>query len=168
MPRRAVSVVDALGLRPLPLAARQLSMVLFGDPTTPKSRFDHTSLKIFMPTLSVATWLGKTRKDRRIPILNFVNRTPTPVADGWSVRKTQARDWRGGELTYDSHNGTDFIVPPGTPVCTAAAGVVRGLRREFHRGGLKVYVDHGASLVTTYNHLAKSSVSTKQLFTNSS
>ena len=156
MPR--VSLVEALGLRPFPLAVRQMGMVLFGDPHTPKSRFDHTSLKIFMPRLSVETWLGRSRADRLIPILNFVNRTPTPVEQGWSVRKTQARDWRGGDLTYDSHNGTDFIVPPGTRVCTAAAGVVRAIRREFNRGGLKVYVDHGRSLVTTYNHLSRASV----------
>ncbi len=156
MPR--VSLVEALGLRPLPLAARQLGMVLFGNSLTPKSRFDHTSLKIFMPRVSLATWLGRTRSDRFLPILNFFNRTPTPFEEGWSVRKTQARDWRGGSLTYDSHNGTDFVVPPGTRVCTAAPGIVATIRREFHRGGLKIYVDHGGSLVTTYNHLARSCV----------
>ncbi|MDP2344907.1 MAG: M23 family metallopeptidase [Deltaproteobacteria bacterium] len=160
MPR--VSLVEALGLKPLPLAARQMGKVLFGDPLTPKTRFDLTSLKIFMPRLSVETWLGRKRSDRLIPILNFVNRTPTPVEEGWSVRKTQALDWRGGALTYDSHNGTDFVVPPGTRVCTAAPGVVRAIRREFNRGGLKVYVDHGQALVTTYHHLSRSSVSIGQ------
>ncbi len=157
-----VSLVEALGLSPLSLAARQLLMVVRGDAHTPKSRFDVTSLKIFKPRLSLQTWLGKTPHGRDIPILNFVNRTPTPVEQGWSVRKTQARDWRGGTLTYDSHNGTDFIVPPGTSLCAAAPGVVRQVRREFHRGGLKLYVDHGGTLFTTYNHCARSLVSVGQ------
>jgi murein DD-endopeptidase len=74
------------------------------------------------------------------------------------VRKTQARDFRGGALTYDSHNGTDFIVPPGTVVVAAAPARVAHVRSEFHRGGLKVVLDHGDGLVTTSNHLARALV----------
>lgn len=156
MARMRVSLVDALGVSPLPLAVRQAKLTLFGDGgKTPRSRFDTTSLHIFTPRLALTTWLGRMRKDKRAPILNFVNRTPTPVEDGWSVRVTQVRDWRGGRLTYDSHNGTDFVVPPGTPVCAAAPGRVLAIRREFNRGGLKLYLDHGGTLMTTSNHLAK-------------
>jgi murein DD-endopeptidase len=71
------------------------------------------------------------------------------------VRVTQVRDFRGGRLTYDSHNGTDFAIPPGTPVVAAAPGRVVAIRNEYNRGGLKVYVDHGRGLLTTYNHLAR-------------
>lgn len=156
MPRIRVPLVDALGLSPLPLALRQAKLTLFGDGRqTPRSLFDTSSLHIFTPRLAVATWLGRARPDRKAPILNFVNRTPTPVEAGWSVRVTQVRDWRGGRLTYDSHNGTDFVVPPGTEVCAAAPGRVASIRREFNRGGLKLYLDHGGSLVTTSNHLAR-------------
>jgi hypothetical protein len=35
--------------------------------------------------------------------------------------------------------------------------------REFHRGGLKVFVDHGSGLVTTYNHLSRALVEPGQL-----
>lgn len=151
-----VSLVEALGLSPLPLALRQTKLAVFGDGRQTKgSRFDLTSLHILTPHLSVTTWLGQVRDDRRAPILNFVNRTPTAVDEGWSVRITQIRDWRGGRLTYDSHNGTDFVVPPGTPVCAAAPGRVVSIRREFNRGGLKLYLDHGDTLVTTSNHLAR-------------
>lgn len=149
-------LVEALGLSPLPLAMRQAKLTLFGDGRrTPRSRFDTSSLNIFTPTLALTTWLGRVRPDRRAPILNFVNRTPTPVEEGWSVRFTQVRDWRGGQLSYDSHNGTDFVVPPGTPVCAAAPGRVAAVRREFNRGGLKLYLDHGGTLLTTSNHLAR-------------
>jgi len=157
LPDRApVPLVEALGLTPLPLALRQAKLAVFGDGRQTKgSRFDVTSLHIFTPRLSVATWLGQVRADRKAPIMNFVNRTPTPVEEGWSVRVTQVCDWRGGRLTYDSHNGTDFVVPPGTRVCAAAPGRVVSIRREFNRGGLKLYIDHGGTLVTTSNHLAK-------------
>ncbi len=154
MARTSVPLVKALGLSPFPLAVRQAKLAVFGDGTTPKSRFDLTSLHIFTPRLSVGTWLGRVRADRRTPIMNFFNHTPTPVEDGWSVRVRQVRDWRGGALTYDSHNGTDFVVPPGTPVAAAAPGVVVTIRREFNRGGLKLYLDHGGTLMTTSNHLA--------------
>jgi murein DD-endopeptidase MepM/ murein hydrolase activator NlpD len=154
--RVPVPLVDALGLSPLPLALRQAKLAVFGDGRQTKgSRFDVTSLHIFTPRLSVTTWLGRVRDDRKAPIMNFVNRTPTPVDEGWSVRVTQVRDWRGGRLTYDSHNGTDFVVPPGSRVCAAAPGRVVSIRREFNRGGLKLYIDHGGTLVTTSNHLAR-------------
>jgi murein DD-endopeptidase len=154
MPRVSVPLVKALGLSPLPLALRQAKLAVVGDGITPKSRFDLTSLHIFTPQLSVRTWLGHMRDDKRAPIMNFFNHTPTPVEEGWSVRVRQVRDWRGGALTYDSHNGTDFVVPPGTPVAAAASGIVVAIRREFNRGGLKLYIDHGGSLVTTSNHLS--------------
>ena len=74
------------------------------------------------------------------------------------MRVTQVRDFRGGTLTYDSHNGTDFAVPVGTEVLAAAPGRVFRVSNEFHRGGLKVFIDHGAGLITTSNHLARSLV----------
>ncbi|MBK6533135.1 MAG: M23 family metallopeptidase [Deltaproteobacteria bacterium] len=74
------------------------------------------------------------------------------------MRVTNARDFLGTQLTYDSHNGTDFAVPLGTVVVAAAPGVVRRVSSEFNRGGLKVFIDHGAGLVTSSNHLGRSMV----------
>jgi murein DD-endopeptidase MepM/ murein hydrolase activator NlpD len=71
---------------------------------------------------------------------------------------TQVRDYRGERATYDSHNGTDFAVPPGTTVAAPAPGVVLRVSSEFHRGGLKVFVDHGSGIVTTCNHLGRALV----------
>ena len=139
-------------------APAQTWLALRGDPTIPGSRFGTSSLRVFTPRLGVATWLGRRMLGRQIPVVNLYNRTPTPVTDGWSVRVTQVRDFRGGALTYDSHNGTDFAVPPGTPVLACAAGRVATMRSEYNRGGLKVYVDHGGGLLTTYHHLARALV----------
>jgi len=153
-----LSPLEVFGLSPLSRAASQAALVLRGDPLVPPSRFDRTSLAIFTPRLSVAAWLGRKPAGRIVPLLNLVNHTPTPPADGWSVRFTQVRDFRGRRLTYDSHNGTDFVIPPGTVTTAAAAGRVVSVRREFNRGGLKIYLDHGAGLMTSHHHLGRALV----------
>jgi murein DD-endopeptidase MepM/ murein hydrolase activator NlpD len=139
-------------------AAREAWLAIRGQPGLPGSRFGLSSLRIFAPRLAAATWRGKKLLGRRVPILNLFNRTPTPVELGWSVRVTQVRDFRGGALTYDSHNGTDFALPPGTSIVAAAPGRVVARRSEYNRGGLKLYVDHGGGLMTSYNHLARALV----------
>ncbi len=147
--------METFGLAPLPQRAREAYLALRGGGGIPPTKYDVTSLGVLHPVLSLKTWAGWRRPDGRIPITNLFNRTPTPIAQGWSVRKTQVRDFRGGTLTYDSHNGTDFAIPPGTLVVAAAPGRVLRISSEFNRGGLKVFVDHGGALITTSNHLAR-------------
>lgn len=153
-----LSVLEIFGLDPLPERLGEALFMLRGDPYTPPSRFDLTSLKILMPWVSIQTWLGHRRPDRRIPIYNLFNHRQTPVEEGWSVRYTQVLDYRGGGNTYDSHNGTDFIVPVGVEVVSPAPGLVIRVSREFHRGGLKIFIDHGQGLVTSSNHLGRALV----------
>lgn len=141
-----------------PAAPSQAWMALRGDASVPGSRFGPSSLKQDAPRLAVPTWLGKSVVARRAVIMNLVNHTPTPVEDGWSVRLTRVRDFRGKGLSYDSHNGTDFAAPPGTPVVAAAPGRVVSLRSEYNRGGLKLAIDHGGGLLTSSNHLARALV----------
>lgn len=133
-------------------------MALRGDAHTPPSRFDLSSLRIFRPRMALPLWVGRPAHGRLIPIYNLFSYAQPPPELGWSVRVTDARDFLGSQLTYDSHNGTDFAVPVGTTVVAAAPGVVRRVSSEFNRGGLKVFIDHGAGMVTTSNHLARSLV----------
>lgn len=151
-----LSLREVLGLTDT--AGREAWLAIRGEPGLPGSRFGLSSLRIFTPRLAAATWRGKKLLGRRVPITNLFNRSPTPVELGWSVRVTQVRDFRGGRLTYDSHNGTDFATPPGTPIVAAAPGCVVARRSEYNRGGLKLYVDHGGGLMTSYNHLARALV----------
>ncbi len=153
-----LSISETFGLTDPARRWEEAKLALGGDPYTPPSRWGLSSLKIFHPRLSVKTWLGWRPPDRLVPISALFNRTPTPTEDGWSVRKTQVRDFRGGTTTYDSHNGTDFAIPPGTLVVAAAPGVVRRVSNEFHRGGLKVIIDHGHGVITTSNHLGRALV----------
>lgn len=156
--RVQVGFLETIGLLPFSTRMREALLALRGDESTPPSRAGLSSLGIFAPRLGLATWLGAVRKDRRVPIYNLWNHTQTPPSEGWSVRRTRVQDFRGGRLTYDSHNGTDFIVPPGTLVAAPAPGVVLRVSSEWNRGGLKVFLDHGRGLVTTHNHLARSLV----------
>jgi murein DD-endopeptidase len=151
-------VSELFGLRPIGPTLQQAKLVFLGDPELPKSRFGRSSLELATPRMSMATWRGKRVAGRMIPLLNLFNRTPTPPSEGWSVRVTQVEDFRGRKLTYDSHNGTDFVIPPGTEVAVSAAGRVVAQRQEWNRGGLKIYVDHGAGLCTSYHHLGRSLV----------
>ena len=157
-----LSVSEVFGLTPYEQTLRQAIMVFRGDPTVPPSRFDLTSLNLMTPRLSIGTWLGKKMGGRTIPLLNLFNHNPTPPSQGWSVRVSQVRDFRGRALTYDSHNGTDFVIPPGTLTTAAAPGRIVSIRKEFNRGGLKIYIDHGHGLMTTHNHLARSLVEVGQ------
>ena len=149
---------EIFGLLPAGARLREARLAFTGEPGTPRSRFGVSSLRMLQPRQGVTTWLGRQRADGKVPIANLFNHTPTPVQDGWSVAVTKVRDFRGGEGTYDSHNGTDFVVPVGTPVVAAAPGRVLRVSSEFNRGGLKVLVDHGRGLVTSYNHLARALV----------
>lgn len=150
-----VGLVEAMGLEPWDKTVREAKLALGGDGSTPKTRFGLSSLRQFRPRYSVPLWLGRRPEGRRVPITNLYNYRQPPPELGWSVRVTDVEDFRGGANTYDSHNGTDFAVPPGTTVVAAAPGRVLRLSSEFHRGGRKVFVDHGRGLVTTYNHLSR-------------
>jgi murein DD-endopeptidase len=96
--------------------------------------------------------------ERSVVLTNLFNHRQTPIEDGWSVRRTQVQDFRGEDLTYDSHNGTDLAVPRGTLAVAPAPGRVVRVYREFNRGGLKIVIDHGAGLISCSAHLARALV----------
>lgn len=149
---------ETFGLSPLDEAASEVARALRGTSYVPASRWGLSSVRIFKPQISLPTWLRRTRADRRLPVYNFFNRVPQPRDEGYSVRVTYCRDFRGGQWTYDGHLGTDFAAPVGMPIVAAAPGVVLRVARELDRGGLKVCVDHGEGLFTTHNHLSRALV----------
>lgn len=150
---------EVLGLSPLPVRLKQAAITFFGEKDVPASKFGFSSLRQLYPGISPRMWRGKPAVDKKIIISNLYNHTQTPIEKGWSVAKTQTQDFRGKKLTYNSHNGTDFAIPVGTKVCTAAPGEVIAVLSQFNRGGLKIFIDHGQGLMTCYAHLARSLVS---------
>ena len=149
---------EMMGLSPWRERFRQAMIALRGEEDVPPSRFGLSSLRQLRPRYGIPLWLGKQPVHRKVLLTNLWNHTQTPIEDGWSVKKTQVKDFRGRRLTYDSHNGTDFSIPIGTRVLTAAPGEVVSVMSEFNRGGLKVFIDHGEGLMTCYAHLARNLV----------
>jgi murein DD-endopeptidase MepM/ murein hydrolase activator NlpD len=117
-----------------------------------------SALRQLHPRISPLLWLGRAYIERTLLISNLYNHRQTPIEAGWSVKKTQVEDFRGGTLTYDSHNGTDFAIPVGTAVVAPAPGRVIRVVNEYNRGGLKVFIDHGGGLITNCAHLARAEV----------
>lgn len=155
MTKARVGVREMFGLRPLRPALAGCWRAIAGDGAMPASRFDLSSTRIFKPRISLATWLRVQRQDRRALIYNLFNRRLPPQGTVHSVRVTDCEDFRGRQLTYDGHVGTDFALPVGTPITAAAAGRVLRVRNDMDRGGLKVLLDHGGGLMTCSCHLAR-------------
>jgi Peptidase family M23 len=153
---------EVFGLEPLGPALRQCWAALVGDAHAPPGKWGPSSLRILRPWLSIPIWLGRDPVVGEAIVYNLPNRRPQPFGEGYSVRVTYARDYRGGRLTYDGHVGTDFAVPAGTLIVAAASGVVVDVRHDMQRGGRKVCIDHGGNLVTTSNHLARALVEVDQ------
>ncbi len=158
MKREKVGYFEMFGLVPFGKAVKEAGMTLFGKGKIPPSQFGLSSVKIFRPWISIPLWLGIRRKDRMTLVYNFYNRETAPDSEPYSVKKTFARDFMGGRCTYDGHIGTDFTAPVGTRIAAAAPGKVIGIARHFDHGGLKIYIDHGAGVVTMYEHLARTLV----------
>jgi len=148
-------LAEVWGLSPLPTRLRQARVALQGEEDVPPAKYGLSSLSQYRPSVGPKLWAGRFVVPRTALVTNLFNHTQTPIDEGWSVRKTQVRDFRGRRLTYDSHNGTDFSVPVGTTIVAAAPGVVARVASEFNRGGLKLYIDHGGGLMTCTAHLAR-------------
>ncbi len=153
-----LSLIESMGLLPLRERGRQALIALRGDEDVPPSKFGVSSLRLLDPRLSVPLWRGKYAVHRKVVLSNLFNHRQTPIELGWSVEKTQVEDYRGKTSTYDSHNGTDFCIPRGTPMLAPASGRVVRVVSEFHRGGLKLAIDHGDGLITSSAHLARALV----------
>ncbi|MEM6957788.1 MAG: M23 family metallopeptidase [Myxococcota bacterium] len=159
-PRDALPLrwTEILGLTPVPERLRQTAIALRGDAHVPPSKAGLSSLRLLNPRLALPLWRGRYAVPRQVVLTNLFNHTPTPIEDGWSVRRTQVKDFRGDGATYDSHNGTDLCIPVGSVYQAPASGRVVRVVSEFHRGGLKVAIDHGGGLITSAAHLARALV----------
>ncbi len=149
------SIVESMGLLPPRERLKQAMIALRGDEDVPPAKFGVSSLRLLDPKLAVPLWRGKYAVHRKVVLSNLFNHRPTAIELGWSVEKTQVEDFRGGRSTYDSHNGTDYCIPRGTPMLAPASGRVVRVVSEFHRGGLKLAIDHGDGLITSSAHLAR-------------
>ncbi len=161
--RQPVRWSEIFGLQPFLPRVRQMWTAVVGDPYLPPSLWGFSSLKMLRPWRSVPLWLGR-RDPHSVLIYNLPNRHAlerlhSDWKGAYSVRVTDILDFRGRDtLSYDSHIGTDFAVPPGTEIVASAPGRVVSVSCEMQRGGLKVQIDHGEGLLTASNHIARALV----------
>ncbi len=142
-------------MRGLGQVARDLGSILAHMATSSAPTIDPTVVGHFRPSLSLPAYAGLKPASGVAPIVNFFDRIGGARAFRRIVTKRAARDWRGGRLTYDEHDGTDFVCPPRTPIVASAPGVLVAARDSFLRGGLTACVDHGGGVVTQYTHLTR-------------
>lgn len=141
------------GIRGAGQVREDLALLLSGWRGGGRYAVDASTAGLFRPDLSLPAYAGRHARDGLAPIFNLFDRVGG--GRGYSARITRraARDYRGGRLTYDDHDGTDFVCPPGTPVVAAAPGLLVAVRDTWLRGGLTACVDHGGGVVTQYTHL---------------
>lgn len=81
----------------------------------------------------------------------FVRPVPGRVTSAFGVW----REWDG--VLKGRHDGVDLAGAAGASVRAANRGVVALVAEQYY-GGLTVFIDHGAGLVTSYQHLSRATV----------
>lgn len=146
------SPLKLFGIRSFKQLQTDLQEVLKAKEDNSQFQLDFTSLEFLRLDLSLPAYAGLIPKDGYSRIYHLFDRTGGGKGFSQRVTRQTCRDFRGGRLTYDQHDGVDFVCPPGTPLVAAAPGTVVMIRDCWLRGGLTVAVDHGAGLITQYTH----------------
>lgn len=154
-PASRPSIAEQFGVRGVRQLARDIGTIFSHMAASGTAPVDPTVVGHFRPSIALPAYAGLKPVSGVAPIMNFFDRTGGGRGFRRTVTKRAARDWRGGRLTYDEHDGTDFVCPPRTPVAAAAPGILVATRDSFLRGGLTACVDHGAGVVTQYTHLTR-------------
>lgn len=146
---------EQFGIRSARQLLRDYQTILKDSLSSDRFQLSLSSLGHLRPGLSIPAYLGFARRDGLSPIMNLFDRTGGGVDYSQRVSRDSIRDFRGGTLGYDEHDGIDFVCPPGTPLCAAASGTVVYHRDNWLRGGLTIIVDHGSGLITQYTHCTR-------------
>lgn len=149
------SLGERFGLRSGAQVARDLREVVRGALSGERFQVDVRSAGLVRPDISLPAYAGLVPSDGRAPIFNLFDRVGGGRRYTQRVTRRTARDFRGGRLSYDEHDGTDLVCPIGTPLVAAAPGTVVMIRDRWLRGGITVTVDHGHGVLTQYTHCSR-------------
>lgn len=153
---KKIRLKDKFGIRSLRQVSSDYAHVLkhFGS----GFQVNLSSLRHFRPDLALPALAGKIPEHNMAPICNLFDRTNGGRVYSQRVTRNTCRDFRNQTLSYDNHDGVDFVCPPGTKIAAAAPGVATLVRDRWYRGGLTLTIDHGAGVVTQYSHLSSVTV----------
>src|SRR5262245_991702 len=112
---------DVFGIRSRAQLAADLGHVV-GRMGRVGFQLDLSSAKHLRPDLALTAYAGRTPRDGIAPIMNLFDRVGGGRRYTQRVTKKRCKDFRGGVLTYDEHDGTDFVCPVATPIVAAAPG----------------------------------------------
>jgi hypothetical protein len=150
-----MSLLAAYGVRSFAQVRDDLGKIFASWRDAEGFDLDLTTAGLFRADLSLAAYAGRRPADGRAPIYNLFDRTGGGESMQTRVTRRRMRDYRGGRLSYDDHDGTDFVCPPGTPLVAAASGTLVAVRDNWVGGGLSAMIDHGRGVVTQYSHLSR-------------
>lgn len=162
----AKAVTDSSGDYKFDIPAGQYKLVLHGSP----HQYACISLEEFR---NVKDGYDLTLLDDRrfdIGLMDGFLTSPLPIKAGipnvlyyvdLDPRPGKIRDWKCGDLTYDGHGGTDFLLPVGTRVFAAAPGVVVDSAYTPDSGNI-IWMNHPNNTATFYGHLNSRSVTISQ------
>lgn len=144
------SVFEAFGIRSRSQVASDMKFVL--GRLNKGFQLGPSSIGFIRPDISLPAYAGMVRKDGLAPIYHLFDRVGGGKGYRQRVTRKWARDFRNKRLTYDEHDGIDFVCPIGTRLCAAAPGRVVMIRDRWLRGGITLAIDHGNGLLTQYTH----------------
>jgi len=147
-----VTVLDRFGIRSIKQVASDYSHVIRS--AGKGFQMNLSSLGHLRADISLPAYARRMPQTDLAPICNLFDRDSGGRVYTQRITRTSCEDFRGSKLSYDSHDGTDFVCPVGTKIVAAAPGEVVMIRDCWFRGGLTLAVDHGSGLVTQYTHLA--------------
>jgi len=153
-----IGLAERFGFTSLQHLAADLAEVARDGLKGTRFQFDSGSLGLLRADLALPAYAGLVPSDGLAPIYNLFDRVGGGRHYSQRVSRGPCRDFRGGRLTYDEHDGTDFVCPVGTPLVAAAPGTVVLIRSRWLRGGLTVAVDHGQGVVSQYTHCSRVTV----------
>jgi hypothetical protein len=96
---------------------------------------------------AIATALSESHTRPRLWSEPFLRPVPGKVNSGFGARRAFAQGLEA------RHRGVDLAAAQGSPIKAANRGVV-ALVGDYYYGGRTVMLDHGAGLVTAYEHLS--------------
>ncbi len=151
-------IVERFGVRSLGQLRRDLSEVVRDGLRGRRFQAGLSSVGHLRPDVGLPAHAGFVRIDGMAPIINLFDRSGGGTRYSQRVTRNHMRDFRGGRLSYDEHDGVDIVCPVGTPLLAAAPGHVVMIRDTWLRGGLTVTVDHGSAVMTQYTHCSRALV----------